>query len=58
MNYNIQGSNNALNIARLEKTSLFIPSTIQAFSVDLRKNRILDDDYQNPKTPEGMSKVK
>jgi threonine 3-dehydrogenase len=57
MKINIEGMHNALNVARDNKCSIFIPSTIATFGSNLDKKPIPDDFIQNPITFYGIGKI-
>lgn len=57
MKVNIDGMHNALNIARDNNSSVFIPSTIATMGPNLEKKPVPDDVLQDPITYYGISKV-
>ncbi|XP_055885731.1 L-threonine 3-dehydrogenase, mitochondrial-like [Biomphalaria glabrata] len=57
MQVNIEGLHNVLEVARMYKLKLFIPSTIGAFGPDSPRNPTPDMTIQRPRTIYGVSKV-
>lgn len=57
MKVNIDGMQNALNIAKESKSLIFLPSTIATFGPNLEKKPVPDDVIHDPTTFYGISKV-
>jgi threonine 3-dehydrogenase len=57
MSVNIEGMQNALNLAKNYNSSIFIPSTYACFGPNLGKNPVPDDVIQDPTTYYGISKL-
>lgn len=57
MQVNIQGVHNVLEVAKMFRLKLFIPSTIGAFGPDSPRNPTPDITIQRPRTIYGVSKV-
>ncbi|BFY99864.1 hypothetical protein BsWGS_02904 [Bradybaena similaris] len=57
MQVNIQGLHNILEVSRMYKMKLFVPSTIGAFGPDSPRNSTPDLTIQRPRTIYGVSKV-
>ncbi|KAH9524173.1 hypothetical protein Btru_053731 [Bulinus truncatus] len=57
MQVNIEGLHNVLEVSRMYKLKLFIPSTIGAFGPDSPRNPTPDMTIQRPRTIYGVSKV-
>ncbi len=57
MSVNIEGMHNALEIAKNQNSSIFIPSTIASFGPNLEKKPVPDDAIQDPITYYGINKI-